>query len=110
MTSKQPSVKKLIEYLNHMESADEVADYLRREGIKGLPRDIHRCPISVLINRGRERSRYTYAASRTYVNIVYKSSNDWVSRFIPLPPAVIDFIARFDDGAFSHYSDLRATS
>lgn len=83
---------------------DDIAEYLRSEGITGPRLSSERCPIAVLLNRGREKGPYRYLVSGRHIYRV-KSSGAMVKTIIA-PNSVADFITNFDHGYYSDLAEL----
>jgi hypothetical protein len=89
------------------DDADTVAASLRERGVKGLVGMAEHCPIATLL-------RWTYDADVDVIEVESDSirfhchgEGPYESMWIePPPPAVAEFIVRFDDGG---YPDLIET-
>jgi hypothetical protein len=95
-------VERLLNRLGKFETPDQLADYLRSEGIKGVPTDPKDCPMARLLNRGREKSPYRYRMGAAFVRQARKNEGDEgrTVKSYKVPDVVSRFVVRFDSGLY----------
>lgn len=96
------SRQRVVGLLHHLGGdADAIAQTLQRHGITGRPVSAARCPIARYLSaRTRDAegtSRLSASVTRDYIEVRSAGTRFWVDA----PPAIHDFVARFDCGDFS---------
>lgn len=96
-------IDKLLKY----KTATGIANYLYRNGIKGIPNDASTCPIAQAI--ALDYPDHAITVSSVIVKI-YKTKtikNGDIQQFITSTPAMAQFIRGFDDSSYSELRELQ---
>lgn len=103
---------KRVTALNDMDSADEIASFFRRQGVKGARHSLTRCPIAayvkgevpIKVRLGTAEQDCTICVSEDDI-VIYHHLEEriQVDAYFPPGPSVVSFIRRFDAG---EYPDL----